>query len=324
MRNRGLLIKSITFMLISLVVLSCQKETERKVKAPDGFVIKIGDKVVTVLEFEEMFALNYPQITRQKGDDYYINPLKVAYLYELAEEMILNEIAQKSGITVNDVEIFKEIESIKESYTENSFNEMLDLQSMNLGDLQETIRKRLVIKRVLDEKVYSEIKINDDEIKAYYKMFKNSFHKPEEFKIEQITFHDEAKAKDILGKIKSGEMDFESAVKDYSSSQDDFGADGTGYVPKSGLPEEFEAALESMKPGVVSGIINTAFGYHILKLIDKHDERTPSFDEVKEEIDRVLREKKEKNAYDKFMSNYKKEKKVIIDDKLFTTKAGNK
>jgi foldase protein PrsA len=292
----------------------------RPVAKPKVPVINISGSPIYAEEFEKAFLEENSQIELLRGDEYYIKVLKKEFAYKLVDEIILTELAVKSNIKVNREEILSELNHMKEGYTKESFDEMLKGEGITIAQLKGSIKKRLTLKKVLDEKVYNDIAVSDDEIADFYNQFKNNFYKPTEYKIEVITVQDEARAKEAYKRLKSKEIDFASAKEEYSILVEPLNVDEREYVPKSGLPEEFEVALLGLKPGRITGIVNTTKGFHILKLDDKKNGYIPSIDDIRDKIKRILLEKKQKMAYRNFIHDYRKEKSVIIFDDYFEAK----
>jgi parvulin-like peptidyl-prolyl isomerase len=292
------------------------------VKKPKAFVIKISGNPIFEEEFERLFIESNSEHENLKGDEYYINTMKKDFAYNFADEMLLYKLASASGIRVNPEELSDELELIKNGYTKETFDEMLKSEELTLEKLEVMTRKRLLLKKVLDEKIYSGIIVTDDEIKEFYRRFKSSFFVPDEYKIDKITVEDETRAKEVYEKLtkkkRKARMDFKKAKERYSLvEEDEDETEKREYFPRSGLPEEFDNALEGLKEGKITPIINTAKGYHILKLIDIRKGHTPSIDKVKAKIERLIRERKEKKAYGSFMKDYRKEKGVVVNDEYF-------
>ena len=142
----------------------------------------------------------------------------------------------------------------------------------------------------------------DDEIKEYYEENLSQFQKQEEVHARHILFTvkpdasaDEKaaarkKAEDVLAKAKGG-ADFATLAKE--NSQDSTAAEGgdLGTFPRGVMTPPFEAAAFALEPGQVSDIVETQFGFHIIKLEDKQTARTQPIEEAKPAIVDALRSK---------------------------------
>ncbi len=101
----------------------------------------------------------------------------------------------------------------------------------------------------------------------------------EQVHARHILVMSEAKAMDVLLKLRSGES-FATLAKQYSQDQASSNLGGDlGFFPRNVMPVEIEAVAFALAPGQVSGIVKTDFGYHIIEVVDKDPSR-----EVPEEM----------------------------------------
>ncbi len=108
-----------------------------------------------------------------------------------------------------------------------------------------------------------------------------------------------AKAEDILKKVKAGQ-DFAALARKYSDDPGSAKQGGDlGFFTKGDMAPAFAKAVFSLKPGQVSGIVRTSFGFHIIKLLEVKAGKTKTFAQVKDELVNEYRhDKAEKRFYD--------------------------
>ena len=114
------------------------------------------------------------------------------------------------------------------------------------------------------------------------------------------------KAEEALKKVKSGE-DFAQVAKEYSEDSTASNGGELGTFGKGQMVSEFENAAFSMKPGEISDIIKTQYGYHIIKVTERVDEQK-SYDDVKDEIKSTLASQEYSKYIEKIEKNTKIEK----------------
>ncbi|HKI80120.1 MAG TPA: SurA N-terminal domain-containing protein, partial [Pseudodesulfovibrio sp.] len=108
-----------------------------------------------------------------------------------------------------------------------------------------------------------------------------------------------AKAEDILKKVKAGQ-DFAELAKKYSDDPGSAKQGGDlGFFTKGDMAPAFSKAVFALKPGQVSGIVRTSFGFHIIKLLGVKAGKTKTFAQVKDQLANEYRhDKAEKRFYD--------------------------
>lgn len=150
--------------------------------------------------------------------------------------------------------------------------------------------------------------ISDEDIKKYYEDRQTSFVEPARYHVrhilislpltidtaEEAVVAARAKADDVLAQLRGGKK-FATLAKKYSDddASKEKGGD-IGWVQRGELVPSIDAILPDLKPGVVSEPIRTAYGFHLVELVESSAERARSFDEVRGEI---LAQLKEDAAY---------------------------
>jgi len=152
------------------------------------------------------------------------------------------------------------------------------------------------------DRVRAQVKLGENELKEYYGQHLSEFRVEDRVKVAHILFKTEGRnpdeiqtlektAQDVLAKIKSG-ADFGELAKKYS--EDGSAAQGgeIGWIVRGQTVKEFEDAAFGMKPGEVSDLIKTSYGFHIVKVFDKQEAHLQTFEEVKGQIREQLAKQK--------------------------------
>ncbi|MDV6315534.1 peptidylprolyl isomerase [Idiomarina sp. HP20-50] len=151
--------------------------------------------------------------------------------------------------------------------------------------------------------IESNIEISDEEIKSYYEQRQEQYTTEEERRvshvlIESSTENAKQKAEQALAELKQG-ADFTEVAKTYSD--DTFSAEqggDLGWIEAGMMDEDFDAAVFDLaKVGDLSGIVETSFGYHIIKLTDVREGSVTPFSEVKDEVRQQLLAGKAEDRY---------------------------
>src|SRR6185437_6192093 len=136
------------------------------------------------------------------------------------------------------------------------------------------------------------------ELQAYFNNHRGLYTVPESRNADLIVI-EKAKAEGILKQLKGG-ADFATLAKKYSEDTGS-GAKGgeLGWISRGQTVKNFEDAAFSLKPHVLSNLITTEYGFHIIEVEAKQDAHTQSFDEVK---DAIATEMKKSKVYDKMQN----------------------
>jgi peptidyl-prolyl cis-trans isomerase D len=152
------------------------------------------------------------------------------------------------------------------------------------------------------ERVRAQVKVDENELKQYYGQHVAEYRIPDRVKVAHVLFKTEGKtpdeisalektARDVLAQIKSG-ADFGEMARKYSEDSSAANGGEIGWIVRGQTVKEFENAAFAMKPGQVSDLIKTTYGFHIVKVFDKQTAHLQTFEEVKAQIkDQLERQK---------------------------------
>jgi peptidyl-prolyl cis-trans isomerase C len=259
----------------------------------DDVVAKVGDRKITISEFNKM--LGYLDSEKQKLIEK--NPqLKENLLQQYIQGIVISKLAKKKGFDKNP-ELKEQLEMIKDNYIAIEY---------------------------LKKEVTNKVEVSEEDIKSYYESHKDEFKTPEMVRSRHILIKTDPsasdndkkkareKAEDILKKIKAGE-DFAKLASDVS---DDTGSKPKGgelgFFPKGRMVKSFEDAAFSLKPGEVSGIVETQFGYHIIKVEEKKEPGMEPFDTAKEKIKQKLLQERSKTKVTEFIEKAMKDANIEV------------
>ena len=126
-----------------------------------------------------------------------------------------------------------------------------------------------------------------------------------------------ATADSVLALLKSG-VDFDTLVLKYS---DDTGTKNKGgdlgYFARRQMVQPFDEVVFNMKVGEVSDLVQTNFGYHIIKLVDKQD--SPTLEEDRENLKKMYQNQSYQADYNKYIEKLKSKYNYVLNDKTVNT-----
>lgn len=264
---------------------------------------KNATNILAKVNGSEVSPLRYQEILTRVAQNFGANvsPADMAFIENLALgqaidfTLILGE-ARKS-VKVSGGEVDAAIDSIMKQQNVPSKRELenaLRRMGMSLGKFRDLIKDDIMVQK-FSMKLREEVRVTPDDLR--------------EVRASHILVTSEAEAKMLLGKIKGG-ADFAALAKQYSKDPGSAAKGGDlGYFPTGTMVEPFEKAAFSLKPGEVSGIVQSPFGYHIIKVADS---RLRKFPGAEKDIEKVaLREKQEK-TFRRWYSDVRSKAKIEI------------
>jgi peptidyl-prolyl cis-trans isomerase SurA len=253
----------------------------RKIVPVDRIVAVVNDDVITQFELNDHLNLVVSQLKKQGTP----LPSQAVLEKQMLERLIMDRVqlqyAKETGVRVDDTQLEKTLEHIAEKNKMNlqAMREALEKDGVNFNRFREEIRNEIIMARLKERDVDNKIVVTDSEIANYLKSVQalgkedeyNIAHilvlVPEQASPEQIQ-NKRTRAEQAQEQLKSG-ADFAQITASFSDSADAFQGGALGWRPAGQLPTIFLEALRSMQVGDVSGVMRSANGFHIIKLLDK-------------------------------------------------------
>ncbi|MGL4797281.1 MAG: peptidylprolyl isomerase [Paraclostridium sp.] len=284
----------------------------------NNVIATVGDVKIKEKELkqrmEPMFYMNGKTKLEDEQIDYYEQNM-IDYI--TTTEVLYQE-GVKKKMKVEKEELVSQYEALMTSITQTfQMDEEAFLKKFKLTkeEVEKSLEKEIIAAKFIEE----DSKISDKEVDEYYKKNKEDFKQVQASHIliqtvdengEELTDDKKKEAKktaeDVLNKALEGE-DFAELAKKYSEDTSAQSGGDLGFFGKGQMVAEFEKAAFDLNKGEISPkLIETQYGYHIIKKID---EKTQSLDEIKSSLKEELTVEKQNSIIDKLMKEYKVEAK---------------
>ena len=214
----------------------------------------------------------------------------------IIETLVLQE-AEKMGISVSNAEVEDYVDELLEAYgtTEAELVENLEENGATLSEFKYSVKKKIIINQVLEQTAFAGLEVTDAELEQYYVDNMDQFKIPEYVQASHILVNTSRDAGSIRGKVLSG-VDFAELAGKHSTCPSSANGGDLGWFARGQMVKPFEDAAFALDVGEISGVIETQFGFHVIKLTNRSAESTRTFDEVKPELSQQLLGQKQNDA----------------------------
>ena len=300
----------------------------------DKVAAKVNSEIITLSAIEER-----AELLRQK---YVGAPISISEqdLLKDALNMIIEERLQiqegkKYGFIVDEYAIDAAVEDIKKknNLADGQLQEMLKREGRTLESYKNHIRDQILVSKITQFEIGNRVKVSEKSIIKYYKKNQKEFWEEGKVRARHILFISERgssenrrraklrQAKKVLSEIRKG-SDFSKLAIKYSEDVSASSGGDVGFVKRGKMVREFEEVVFSLKPGQISDIVETEYGYHIIKVDEVLPGKTLTLKDVKNRIHKILSMQKQKQVYDDWINELKKS--AFIEVTLFDEPAKNK
>jgi peptidyl-prolyl cis-trans isomerase SurA len=295
----------------------------------DGIAVVVNKDAILVSEINEIL-MPLMQDYRQKysGNELQkrLAELRETVINQAIETKLVLQVAKEKGINPSEKDIDTRINVVKERFpSEEEFLKALSQKGTTYKEYRDEVAEQVQVQETIRAEINQDITVLDNEIRDYYDSHPAEFVTAPKVKLAQIFLAAPEGAKpetvDALGQqarqlrllIEDG-MDFGELAQHYSEGpyREEGGLIGT--VGKKEILPELEQAAFSLKTGEVSPVIETPFGFHILKALEAMPERVISFQEAKPLIEERLRDTKRNEKYKEWIETLRH--KAYVDVKL--------
>ncbi|MGZ4788865.1 MAG: peptidyl-prolyl cis-trans isomerase [Terriglobales bacterium] len=270
----------------------------------------VGDQQYEMV-INSQFNMSIPQFEQALKTDLLLNKLRTAVEgpVSISKQDIADEFKKENTkvkfeyavLSLDDIEKqIKPVETELKSYYESH-------KQQYTNAIPEKRQVRYVV--IDTAKLANQVQVTNADLQSYYRDRQDQYRVPDQVDVRHILIKTplpgpdgkvdqnavkaaEKKAEDVLAKLKAG-GNFADLAKKYSDDTASAQNGGSlGWIQKGRTVPEFEKAAFSLKPGETSGIVQSSYGFHIIHVDGKQEAHLKSLDEVKPEIEPIVRQQK--------------------------------
>lgn len=328
-------------ILASLMVFNCQLQAAEP-NAADKTVVEPNETAIAVTvdgfditegQVEASIETQLERISKQRPPAF-VQQYKKQLMQQATDRMVvehlLDEAVKAANIEVNDQEVIDHIKKIaaqqQPPLSLEEFKQLISAYGKSFDEAKEQIHKGLGYQKLMEAQFAGKINVAEDDAKKYYSENTKQFEMPEQVRASHILIKPDVtdpnidpnqakakakrKAEDLLKQIKEG-ADFAELAKANSACPSAEKSGDLGFFSKGQMVPAFEKAAFGLKTGQVSDIVETQFGYHIVKLTDRKEAGVMPFEQVKDRILEMLKQDKQSQLAKEYVESLKAKAKIV-------------
>ncbi len=292
-------------LLLLVSVLGSGSAADAPPPDTDAIVAKVGTTTIRNSEVEGMIDSYIPPggfhggVSSDKRREYRSQAIDI-----LIEKELFYLAARERGYKATEEEINNLIEAnIKRFPSKKAFEKEVSARGLTEERFRELVAREIVIGKFVSDEITGKSRYTDEELRDYYEKNIDKFKRPESMRVWHIlvgvspnsTEEEKAKrkerAEEAYAKVKKGD-DFILLAEQYSDDAYRVKGGDLGYIHKGRLDPDLEVAAFRLKEGEISPIVETIYGFHIIKAGDRKPAETVPFDEAKGSLRSDLEKKR--------------------------------
>ena len=314
-----------------------QPRTEVQPSSPAEIVaVTVDGFDITEEDIEEKIKPRLEQMTARNKQmpPAFIEKLKTQMRKDALERMIverlIDEQVKAAQIVVTEEDVNDHIKAMAaaEKLSMEDMKALIEAsgQSFEQWRQQMQFEKRLAYQKLFESKFDDKVDITEENAREYYFENQQRFEIPEQVKASHILIKPDtsdpnvepalaeaaakAKAEDLLKQIKDG-AGFAELAKANSGCPSSVRGGDLGFFSRGRMVPAFEEAAFALEVGQVSDIVETKFGYHIIKVTDRKESGTKTFEQEKDDLIAMLTAKKQSGLAKQYIESLKAEASIV-------------
>ncbi|MEN3331932.1 MAG: peptidyl-prolyl cis-trans isomerase [Blastocatellia bacterium] len=288
----------IIFGLLAALSAACKKNHDNS-----PVIASINGEAVTRAEFEQFVATKLGDITNNETGD----ALRSQMLDEYLRRRLVLADAERAGLTVAEVEIEQAAQE----------NPQLRAMAANNGSREE-MRRDLLTEKYYRQMVLGDVRVTSEEAQHYIEQNQSRLTDRPGFLVREIRVQTRDEADALRREVAEGKRDFAALARLHSNAPN-AEAGGLSRYDEGQLPDVLESAIQPLRPGDVSQVVESGYGFHLFKLeqrIQPHapEERRAQLDDRRAQLTEELIAQKNQQAVDLALERLLEKASIKIHD----------
>lgn len=296
----------------TLILFGCTDAFMSLSKKP---VIRVDNSELTVSAFAQQLASRLRDLEAASvKNPIVLKRTKELIVADFIRTALMKKYSIKKNILISEVEVEEESQKFRKNFRDDfQFRESLIKKGQSYSDWREQIRQSLLERKVIAEISKALAEPTEAEIESYYKSNSDQLIQKPRAKLRQVFFFQEDMALRVFKEAQK-EKDLARLAQEFSQGAEAKKGGDLGWVERGTL-DVFDKAL-ALNKGQISSVMKSAFGYHIIQVLDKDVGGPKPLQRSKDWIRREIKADREQAIYTQWMEAQLEASKIWRDDEL--------
>ena len=266
-------------------------------------VLEIAGRPVTLEEFDRFIRMSVQQESPVLSSE-----VMAALFEQFVEEQLLLRAADDAGIRADPKIVAQRmaaLRTIPDAEDSGTSSAPVEIRTSDAA-VAENLEKQVRIERLVSAEALAAVEIEESDIADYYESHREDFVRPETVDVSQVLVETEELAQELRKTILARRASFEDVAREHSQGPEASRGGNLGAFARGELPPSFDAEVFALTPGAISQVVSTDFGYHLLRVNSRTEERPLSLDEVRETVRVELLREKSEEAMKRYVAELEK------------------
>ncbi len=327
---RRLLTSPLALLLLASVLFPALFPARLRAEVVNRIVLRVNDQIATLRDYEQRREDLTRDVARRDNMDpeernRMLEQVPKLVFRDLYQELLLESRAQQIGVEVSRTQIDSAIENMKKNFginTDEDFRAALAQSGMTEPQLRVSLEKQLRIRDLMDREVRSRIKLEEEDLRRYYRKNIEQFRQPEQVHLREVVVLDQgglptaderARVAAEIRQAVAGGKSLADAVADLQPKGVTSNVIDLDWVTKGDLDSNLETAAWKLAPGAVTEPVAGRGGLHLLQAVERRESRLPPFSEVSEQIQAREQERVYTEEFTKYMGDLEKKSLIVAE-----------
>jgi peptidyl-prolyl cis-trans isomerase C len=258
------------------------------------------------------------------NDAQMVKRLQLRILNKAIGNMLINQESKKRNIENMEEKVEQRVKDLEQKFgAGEGMERYLKIRGITMDGLKESLKGRVRVDEYLKEQGVLEPEIPEERIRAMYDADPESFSAEETITVSHILIAVDAeaaaeekdlarqKAEQIRKEVLDGK-DFAAAAQEYSGCKSAANGGSLGRIKRGFMPAEFDKVAFALETGAVSEVVETTFGFHIIKLTDKDPGGVVPYEQMRDFLKKYLQDEESKKKLEAHIAQLRSTAQVEI------------